>query len=87
MKLYWNYIVSELSEIWVATKIPLKNGDFIRFRDTIGYIERQKDGSYSCYNGSSNYFLGNEPNKNYAMELVANQALDSDIKSSRTKSY
>ena len=74
MKLYWNLIQRDSLEIWVATEKPLKEGDNIFFCDTVGYIERQKDGTFSCYEGTSSRYLGNEPNKDYAMKLVVETA-------------
>ncbi len=75
MRLYWNFIVGGPNRIYAATTEDLAYGDLLTLRTIIvGHIERCKDGSWSAYRGLHNMYLGNEPNKKFAMELVGNAA-------------
>lgn len=74
IRLYWNYITTyDWPETWVATTYPLMCGQSIQFKDTVGYIERVKDGSFSCYDGKTNRYLGNEPTKEHAKAIIQNE--------------
>lgn len=75
MKLYWNFITGVTERIYVATIHNLPYGQRIRFRDTVGYIARDQDGSWSAFDGLTNRYLGNEPNKKLAMDIVYNQSV------------
>jgi hypothetical protein len=79
MKYYWNHIHLESEgphypgRIQAMTARPLKDGEHIILYETLGYIERVKDGSWVCYakiaKGYMEY-VGYEPNANHAKNRV-----------------
>jgi len=73
MKLYWNFLKDVPAQMYIATTEPKEIGDKVAFKSSVGYIERVGSGSWSAFLGNGSY-IGNEPNKEYAMELVANHA-------------
>lgn len=72
MKLSWNFITDVTERTYVATVHDLFCGDKIEFKDTIGHIVKNKDGTWSAFDGYR--WLGNEPNKKFAMDIVKQYA-------------
>ena len=71
MKLYWSYLLDEVNRDprYAATDTPKKIGDRIELSETLGFIEKQRDGSWSAYSSPFN-FLGNDRNKKFAAKIV-----------------
>ena len=69
MKLFWNYIVDhENIQYYALLPIMKRKDDYIKFRDTLGFIERQPNGKFLCFVDMS--CIGEEPNKIYAQRRV-----------------
>lgn len=69
--IYWSFVNDEqnMEPFYVATGKKLKPGEYIKFIETLGFIEKQKDGTWSAYSSPFN-FLGNDRTKKFAMKLV-----------------
>ena len=73
MKRNWYFIVGAPTKLWALYDDEKEVGDqFTFYASLIGYIERNRDGSWACFYGIK--FMGNEPNKKYAMALVASES-------------
>jgi hypothetical protein len=70
MKIYWAYITGPeiQSPTYVATATPFKAREltYLCFRDTLGYIQKEKDGSWGVYSKPIDGFIGIEPTAQYA---------------------
>jgi len=86
MKPIWHYIVCAPSQIWALYKNeqPEKTVFDPNTWDTplLGFIVRQGDGSWECF---VNGWVGNEPNKIYAMIRVYNKSVEPTASSKRLK--
>lgn len=78
MKFYWYPIESERKKydpgrLQVMVHWPLKEGERIIVGDTLGHVERVRDGSWVCYAKCAKGYMkyvGYEPNANYAKHRV-----------------
>ncbi|RPI56398.1 MAG: hypothetical protein EHM49_00510 [Deltaproteobacteria bacterium] len=68
MTIYWAYITGPeiQSPTYVAMATPLKPGVQVSLRDTLGYIQKEKEGSWGVYSKPIDGFLTVEPNARYA---------------------
>lgn len=65
----WKYIIGAPLRIYALIDEDVDQYNPTSFDSgLVGYIERNKNGSWSCFYGVR--FIGTEPNKKYAMELV-----------------
>lgn len=72
MNRFWYFIVGAPKKLWALYDKEKDAGDSWS-TSLIGFVERNDSGSWACFYG--NKFMGNEPNRHYAMKLV-----DSDSK-------
>lgn len=78
MKFYWYPIESESKHynpgrLQVMVRWPLKEGERVIVGDTLGHVERVKDGTWVCYAQTANGYMeyaGWEPSANHAKHRV-----------------
>ena len=78
MKFYWYPIESERKKhnpgrLQVMVRWPLKEGERVIFGETLGNVERARDGTWVCYAKTANGYMeyvGYETSANHAKHRV-----------------
>ena len=82
MKFFWNYIVdNEGTQYYVLLPTMKRENDYIKFKDTLGFIGRQPNGKFLCF--VNKLYIGEEPNKYYAKKRVEEMVILNEEKNER----
>ena len=66
---FWYFIRGAPNKMWALYDKTKYEKGLTFSSGLVGWVERTKSGSWDCFYG--NKYMGNEPNKKYAMKLIA----------------